>query len=227
MTISEFFKTACSIAICLWVGGCIVDETLRSWKPVARKCSIVVSNEYEQWKERVFKARIESMKSEENERQAREADKRKLAEVERARRSLEAEEKRQHEIRTAAEARHGRIMAFAERESPRLCRIYEQLKAEAETQSGKINDLKKTLAEFGEDAENDKDVRELIAQLETLQKSVVEIEKQMVCAYIAAKKYEAAPVRKEFESICRKAFDDGVVEAEAAIARYNELKKQK
>ena len=46
-------------------------------------------------------------------------------------------------------------------------------------------------------------------------------------AYIAARKYEAAPSRKDYQELHKKALEDGIQEADAAAAKFKEMRLNK
>lgn len=204
----------------LWFVGHVLGGITEDWTPILNKCSIALRNQYEAIKERRLKAKIayeeEQFAKEEAERQkAREASSQK---------SLQMEQKNAEDRKFKKNAR---IREFAEKEATTLWATLQTLTSEVETQGRKIAELRQVLQEFNRDPAGDEDFKRICEMKTSLEKSVFEIRAKLEDAYIASKKFEATPGRKDYEEIRRKAIEDGVQEADAAIQRFKLMRESK
>ncbi len=189
----------------LKIGGCVLDSAKEK------------ANELAEW------------------RDARLAEKTKQAEAEKAKREAAArlvEEKRQKaaaaaEAKRRQAAKDDKIQAFALKDAPRVWEVYQSLKSEIDVQNGKIEELRKTLVAFGKDPEQDIDYKRICALRDDMIRSRTALRAKLEDAYIAAKKYEASPSRKDYQELHQKALEDGILEADAAAAKFKEMRLSK
>ena len=92
--------------------------------------------------------------------------------------------------------------------------------------SDKIKKLEATLRQFGKDPKVDEDVVRIRDYKEQLEVQLSLVKGRLETAYLASKKYEALPQRREFNDLIRKSLEDGVSSAEMAEQRYKELKEK-
>ena len=189
----------------LKIGGCIIDSAKEK------------ANELSEW------------------RDARLAEKTKQAEAEKAKREAAArlvEEKRQKaaaaaEAKRRQAAKDDKIQNFALKDAPKVWAVYQSLKSEIDVQNGKIEELRKTLVAFGKDPEQDMDFKRICALRDDMIRSRTALRTKLEDAYIAAKKYEASPSRKDYQELHKKALEDGILEADAAAAKFKEMRLSK
>ena len=168
-------------------------------------------------------------------RDARLAEKTKQAEEERAKKEAAekiAAEKRQREEAEAAarrrqEIKEEKLRTFALKDAPTVWNVYQSLKGEIDIQGRKIDELRETLTSFGRDPNQDSDFQRIMALRDEMIKSLNALHDKLEDAYIAARKYEAAPSRKDYQELHKKALEDGVKEADAATARFKEMRLNK
>ena len=101
------------------------------------------------------------------------------------------------------------------------------MQSEIDVQSGKIEELRKTLVAFNKEPEQDVDFKRICALRDDMIRSRTALRAKLEDAYIAAKKYEASPSRKDYQELHRKALEDGVLEADAAAAKFKEMRLNK
>ena len=162
---------------------------------------------------------------------ARLAEKAKQAELENAQKMAEAriaEEKRQKaEAKRRQEAKDGKIQTFALKDAPKVWAVYQSLQSEIDVQSAKIKELQKTLVAFGKEPEQDADFKRICALRDDMVRSKTALRAKLEDAYIAARKYEASPSRKDYQELHKKALEDGILEADAAEAKFKEMRLNK
>ena len=195
--------------VAFWLVGNALTSFTEDWKPVARKCSIELTNRYEAIKEYRLKQKV----AEEEAKIVKEKDGA----------SILSEKAKADKIA----AREEQIKAFAEKEAGTLWKTLQLLKGEIELQENRICNLKKVLEDFGRDPNTDEDFLGICKMRDALVTSVSEIKAKLEDAYIAAKKFEATPGQDEYDEIRRKALEDGVQEADAAIKRFNLMREKK
>lgn len=145
-----------------------------------------------------------------------------------AKERIESERRAASEAERKAElAREDRLRSFVLRESPELWRTYQDLGAQIEMQGRRIGELRATLETFDKKPEEDAD----FCQIELMRKSMNEVRlslrRKMEDAYLAFRKFEATPNRKDYDELRRKTIEDGVMEAEAARRHFDVLRKEK
>ena len=192
-----------------WLAGHALTSFTEDWKPVARKCSIELTNRYEAIKEYRLKQKV----AEEEAKIVKEKDGA----------SILSEKAKANKIA----AREEQIKAFAEKEAGTLWKTLQLLKGEIELQEKRIGNLKKVLEDFDRDPNTDEDFQGICKMRDALVTSVSEIKAKLEDAYIAAKKFEATPGQDEYDEIRRKALENGVQEADAAIKRFNLMREKK
>ena len=187
------------------IGGCIYDEA----KETADKATA--------WRD---------------ERLAKKAQEEELKRKQEAEAARIAEAKRQQEI-AAAEAEQRRlakadkIRTFALKDAPKVWAVYQSLTSEINVQNGKIEELRNTLKTFGKDPEEDEDFKRICVQRDEMIRSQKALYLKLEDAYIAACKFAATPGRKEYGDLQKKALEDGIREAEAAEAKFREMRLNK
>ena len=131
------------------------------------------------------------------------------------------------EAERKAQAKAEKIQAFALKDAPKVWAVYQSLKSEIDVQNVKIEDLRKTLVSFERPPEQDEDYKALVKGLDELQRACGAIFDKLEDAYIAAKKYEASPSRKDYQQTMKRALEDGIQDANMATERYKAMTKQK
>ena len=167
-----------------------------------------------------------------DERLAKKAEQAEIEKAQRAEAERIAEAKRQQEA-AAAEAERKRqekadkIQTFALKDAPKVWAVYQSLKSEIEVQNGKIEDLRNTLVSFGRSPEEDEDFKRICVLRDEMIRSQKALYTKLEGAYIAACKFAATPGHKEYGDLHKKAIEDGLREAEAAEARFKEMRLSK
>ena len=119
------------------------------------------------------------------------------------------------------------LQDFAMKESPKIWQTIQSMRAEMVTSGTKLKQLRADLLEFDRDPDADEDYKALVAGLKELRRAYDTIFDRLVDAYIAAKKYEASPSRKDYQDMMRRALEDGVQDANIAIDRYRAMMRLK
>ena len=142
--------------------------------------------------------------------------------------------KREEEAEKAKAAAEARIMqrednirSFVLKEAPKLWETYQNLQAEIEDQDKKIDELCETLKIFSKDPNSDPDFKQICAMRDDMVVSLRTMRMKIEDAYLAARKYEAMPSRKDYDSLLRKSLEDGIQEAESAIRRFRTMTTDK
>ena len=162
----------------------------------------------------------EKAKQEEEEKAKKEAEERE-AEEQRQKAAAEAEAKRRQEVKDE------KIQNFALKDAPKVWAVYQSLQSEIEVQNAKIEKLRKTLISFGKDPERDVDFQRICALRDDMARSRKALRTKLEDAYIASRKYEASPSRKDYQKLHKKALEDGIQEADAAEAKFKEMRLTK
>lgn len=177
-------------------------------------------------------AHLEKKAEQEKTRKAQEAESARVAEAKRQQDARVAAEKRRREA-AAAEARRrqsakdDKVRTFALKEAPKVWSVYQSLQSEIDVQNDKIEELRKTLVAFDKSPEQDADFVRICALRDEMIRSRKAIRVKLEDAYLAAKKYEASPSRKDYKELHRKALEDGIFEADAASAKFKEMRLNK
>ena len=119
------------------------------------------------------------------------------------------------------------LREFAMKESPKIWQTIQSMRAEIEAGEKKIKQLRADFLEFGRNPDADEDYRAIVAAHEQLYRAYDTIFDRLEDAYIAAKKYEASPSRKDYQDSMKRAIEDGIQEANFASKRYKAMSKQK
>ena len=150
------------------------------------------------------------------------------AENARARAEQEARElSAKKEAERKAFQREDKLRAFILKEAPTLWTSYQSLSAGVSNQNAKIDKLRETLKDFGKDPDGDTDFRRICSMRDDMVGSLKSMRIKIEDAYLAARKYEATPSKKEYDELRRKLLEDGVQEAESAQQRFMNMIKRK
>ena len=87
--------------------------------------------------------------------------------------------------------------------------------------------MRADLLEFDRNPDTDDDYNSLVEGLAELKYAYGSIFDKLEDAYIAAKKYEASPSRKDYQDTMRRALEDGIQDANIATERYKAMMRQK
>ena len=119
------------------------------------------------------------------------------------------------------------LRSFAIAESPKLWQTVQVLRAEHETRAAALVKLRTELIDFGRNPDADPDYVSLKAANDRLLESVNVIYAKIEDAYIAYKKFQATPGHKEYGDMMKRALEDGIQGADAAVAKYRTMFKEK
>ena len=137
------------------------------------------------------------------------------------------EEARKVEAKRRQEAKDEKIRNFALKNAPKVWAVYQALQSEIDVQTGKIEELRKTLVAFNKDPDQDTDYKRICAQRDEMIRSWRVLRTKLEDAYIAEKKFEAAPSRKDYQELHKKALEDGIMEADAATEKFKGMRLNK
>ena len=149
------------------------------------------------------------------------------ARQEESKRVQELESARIAKAKRRQETKDEKIQTFALKEAPKVWEVYQSLKSEIDVQNEKIEELRKSLESFGRSPEQDTDFVRICALRDDMTRSRDALRTKLEDAYIEDKKYEAAPSRKDYQELHKKALEDGVLEADSASARFKEMRRNK
>lgn len=212
------------LVILLIIGGCyLLSSDKKEEIDVNRQFDDIVQTAQAEAATRIdeLKKEYEKRKSERDERFAVESAKLlNLIEIERrrdnaAKKMVQERDSKEDELRS-----------FALKESPSVWNTLQILVAERETLAGKIKSLGDTLKRFGKNPDSDEDFITLNDCYSQLDVRISLVREKLESAYLAAKKYEAMPHRKDFNDLMHKSIEDGISAAEQAEKRYKELKEK-
>ena len=119
------------------------------------------------------------------------------------------------------------LQDFTQKESPKIWQTIQAMRAEMSTSGAKIKNLREELKLFDRDPDSDEDYKALVAGLQELKHAYNAIFDKLEDAYIAAKKYEASPSRKDYQETMKRALEDGINDANMATERYKAMTRQK
>ena len=119
------------------------------------------------------------------------------------------------------------LQDFAQKESPKIWQTIQAMRAEMSTSGAKIKNLREELKLFDRDPDSDEDYKALVAGFQELKHAYNAIFDKLEDAYIAAKKYEASPSRKDYQDVMKRALEDGINDANMATERYKAMTRQK
>ena len=163
---------------------------------------------------------------------AKEAEEARIAEAKRKQEAAEEETRRRQaaevaEAKRRQDVKNDKIRTFALDNAPRIWSVYQSLQGEIDVQNSKIDELRKTLEAFGKVPSQDEDFTRICAMRDDMIRSRQTLRTKLEDAYIAAKKYEASPSRKDYQELHKKALEDGILEADAASARFKDMRLNK
>lgn len=115
------------------------------------------------------------------------------------------------------------LQDFAQKESPKIWQTVQIMRAQMSTSGAKIKNLREELKLFDRDPDSDEDYKALVAGLKELRSAYDAIFDKLEDAYIAAKKYEASPSRKDYQETMKRALEDGINDANMATERYKAM----
>ena len=119
------------------------------------------------------------------------------------------------------------LQDFAVKESPKIWQTIQTIRAEMTTSGAKIKSLREELKLFDRNPDSDEDYKSLVDGLKELRHAYGAIFDKLEDAYIAAKKYEASPSRKDYQDVMKRALEDGIQDANMATERYKAMTRQK
>ena len=119
------------------------------------------------------------------------------------------------------------LQDFAQKESPKIWQTIQAMRAEIATSGANIKNLREELKLFDRDPDSDEDYKALVAGLKELRSAYDAIFDKLEDAYIAAKKYEASPSRKDYQETMKRAIEDGIQNAAMATERYKAMTRVK
>lgn len=119
------------------------------------------------------------------------------------------------------------LQDFAMKESPKIWQTIQTMRGEMTENGAKIKRLRADLLEFDRNPDTDEDYKTLVAGLKELKQAYDAIFDRLEDAYIAAKKYEASPSRKDYQQVMKRALEDGIQDATMATERYKTMTRQK
>lgn len=150
------------------------------------------------------------------------------AENVRARTEQEARElSAKKEAEQKAFQQEDRLRTFILKEAPVLWTSYQSLSAGVTNQNARIDKLRETLIDFGKDPDADTDFRRICSMRDDMVGSLQALRKKIEDAFLAARKYEATPSKREYDESRRKLLEDGLQEAEAAVRKIENMIEQK
>ena len=118
------------------------------------------------------------------------------------------------------------LQEFAQKESPEVWRTIQSLRGEMSESTRNLERLRDQLIDFDRNPDLDEDYKALRFGLQDLRRAYDAIYDNLENAYIAAKKFEASPSRKEYQDMMKKAFEDGVQNATIIMDRYRLTNKR-
>lgn len=119
------------------------------------------------------------------------------------------------------------LRSFALSESPVLWQTVQALKAEKASRKAGIAKLCNEMRDFGRNPDADPDVVALRRACADMDASLNAIYAKLEEAYIAFKKMQATPGKKEYADMMRMALEDGIQEADSAATKYRTMSKEK
>ena len=112
------------------------------------------------------------------------------------------------------------LRTFSLKEAPQLWKTIQSLRGEIVNREKSKAQLAADLREFDRKPEEDATYRELELGQEQITCTLDKVYQKLENAYIAYKKFQATPGKKEYADAMNRALEDGVHEAEATARRY-------
>lgn len=119
------------------------------------------------------------------------------------------------------------LRAFALQESPKLWQTVQALRAEHEMRASALSKLRSELVDFSRNPDADPDYVALKVSNDRLMESLNAIYAKMEEAYISYKKFQATPGHKEYDDMMKSALEDGIQEADSAVAKFQTMSREK
>ena len=120
-----------------------------------------------------------------------------------------------------------KIKTFALKEMPSAWATYQSLQSEIDVQNGKIDDLSNSLRAFDRNPERDEDFLRIRGLRDDMVQTCDTLWKRLEDAYLASKKFEAAPTSGNNKELLKRALEDGISEADAAAKKFQEMRLEK
>lgn len=134
---------------------------------------------------------------------------------------------RKHVLQKNADAKAEKLRVFAIKEAPTIWRTIKDFQGYLAVVDSKLDALRDDLVEFNLDPENDGDYIRIRQMRDDMQRNLCDLNNKLQEAYLASKKYEAMPSRKDYAEMQRRTLEEGIREAEAASAKYRDLSSGK
>jgi len=131
------------------------------------------------------------------------------------------------EHRTLTAKQETLLREFAFKESPKLWQTVQSLRGEIVSRNMAMAKLADDLQEFDHKPAEDATYRELQVGREQIACTLDNVYEKLENAYIAYKKFQATPGRKEYSEAMNRALEDGVHESEATARRYRVMARDK
>ena len=184
--------------------------------------------EFEQARqERIAKRNAEKAEKAEAARRAEESARREAEVAARSERERKEREAHAAAEKSAARERESKLRTFALKEAPILWKTYQTLADEIEAQNRRIANLATALKDFDRDPDEDADYIAVSRMRDDMIETRKSMRRKIEDAYLAYRKFQATPGRKEYDELRRKLLEDGIREAEAATRRYWNMAEEK
>ena len=115
------------------------------------------------------------------------------------------------------------LRMFALQEAPQLWQTVQSLRGEIVSRNKAMTQLAAELREFDRKPEDDTTYRELQVGREQIACTLDNVYQKLENAYIAYKKFQATPGRKEYADAMNRALEDGIHEAEMMESRFKKM----
>lgn len=115
------------------------------------------------------------------------------------------------------------LRTFALQEAPQLWQTVQSLRGEIVSRNKAMAQLAAELREFDRKPEDDTTYRELQVGREQIACTLDNVYQKLENAYIAYKKFQATPGRKEYADAMNRALEDGIHEAEMMESRFKKM----
>ena len=119
------------------------------------------------------------------------------------------------------------LRTFALQEAPQLWQTVQSLRGEIVSRNKAMTQLAAELREFDRKPEDDTTYRELQVGREQIACTLDNVYQKLENAYIAYKKFQATPGRKEYADAMNRALEDGIHEAEMMESRFKKMSSTK
>ena len=202
-----------------WVSSCVSDQW-RTYQAYRDKRAQEVAEKEELG--RLAAAEKDAVRRREEAERERQRQQEEAVARTKAERARQAREAAQREV-----AKEAKLRNFALKEAPVLWQTYQNLQAAISSQDQKIEDLRKTLTEFDMNPADDPDFQRICSLRDEMIGSLKTMHTKIEDAYLASRKYEATPSRKEYAELRRRLLEDGLQESEAAERRFKDMRNAK